>query len=150
IVTTDGGEIMPPVRSGKKLTPKQIDLLRRWIASGGHYQQHWAFLPPQRSASPTVKAPQWSRNPIDHFVLARLERENLTPSPRASRETLIRRLSLDLLGLPPTPAEIDDFLADRSPAAYERLVDRLLASPHHGERWGRHWLDAARYADSDG
>jgi hypothetical protein len=143
-------ETMPPPQTGKKLSAKQIQLLRNWIADGATYQVHWAFLPPVRSPLPKVVAASWVRNPIDFFVLARQEREGLHPSPPASKETLIRRLSLDLTGLPPSPADIDAFLADRSPDAYERLVDRLLASPAYGERWGRHWLDAARYADSDG
>src|SRR5207237_4459069 len=99
---------------------------------------------------PVVKGASWPRNPIDQFVLARLEKEGLAPSPEADRVTLIRRLSLDLIGLPPTPAEVDAFVADPSPRAYENLVDRLLASPHYGERWGRHWLDLARYADTNG
>ena len=111
---------------------------------------HWAFLAPARPALPAVKNEAWVRNPIDRFVLAKLEAAGLAPSPEASRTQLIRRLSLDLTGLPPTPAEIDRFLADEAPDAYERLVDRLLASPHYGERWGRHWLDVARYADTNG
>jgi hypothetical protein len=113
-------------------------------------QQHWAFVKPARLAPPQVKNKSWSRTPIDQFVLARLEKEGLTPSPEADRVTLLRRLSLDLIGLPPSVAEVDAFLNDKSPYAYEKQVERLLASPHYGERWGRHWLDAARYADSDG
>jgi len=112
--------------------------------------RHWAFQPPQRPSAPKVKNPRWVRNPIDAFVLARFEQEKVTPSPEADRATLIRRLSLDLLGLPPTPAEVEAFRNDKRPEAYERLVDALLTSPHFGERWGRHWLDMARYADSDG
>ncbi|MBU6400555.1 MAG: DUF1549 domain-containing protein [Verrucomicrobia bacterium] len=112
--------------------------------------RHWSFIPPVRHPPPTVKNRRWVRNPIDAFVLARLEREGVKPSPQADRPTLIRRLSLDLTGLPPTPAEVDAFVRDRRRDAYERLVDRLLASPHFGERWARHWLDLARYADSDG
>ncbi len=150
IESGDANKMMPPPKSGKKLTPGQIDLLRRWIASGARYQQHWALIPPTRPALPKVNNPVWVRNPIDAFVLARLEREGLTPAPEASKETLLRRLSLDLTGLPPTPAEIDAFLADTAADAYEKQVERLLASPHYGERWARHWLDAARYADSDG
>src|SRR5262245_701105 len=150
ISSTEETEVMPPPSTGKKLSAKQLQLLRNWIADGATYQVHWAYVPPRRPALPTVKDTVWSRNPIDRFVLARQEREGLHPSPPADRESLIRRLNLDLLGLPPTPAEVDAFLADRSPDAYEKLVDRLLSSPHYGERWGRHWLDAARYADSDG
>lgn len=123
-----------------------------WAAPwpGASEETHWAFRAPERPAVPAVGQKGWVRNPIDAFVLARLEREGLTPSARAGRETLLRRLSLDLIGLPPTPEEIERFLADKRPDAYERQVDRLLASPHFGERWGRLWLDAARYADSDG
>ncbi|MBO0863045.1 MAG: DUF1549 domain-containing protein [Chloracidobacterium sp.] len=113
-------------------------------------KKHWAFVKPERPAAPEVKNTGWVRTPIDRFILARLEKEGLTPSPEADRVTLLRRLSLDLIGLPPTIAEVDAFLNDRSPNAYEKQVERLLASPHYGERWGRHWLDAARYADSDG
>jgi hypothetical protein len=112
--------------------------------------QHWAFTAPSRPPVPTVANKAWPRNAVDHFILARLEKEALKPSPEADRITLLRRLYLDLIGLPPTPREVEDYLADSSPSAYERVVERLLASPHYGERWGRHWLDAARYADSDG
>ena len=152
---------MPPV--GKPpLTAEQIGVLRAWIDQGAKWpndeivagtaahSDHWAFQPPKRPALPDVADKDWCRNPIDRFVLARLEKEGIAPSPEADRVTLIRRLSLDLLGLPPSPKEVDDFVADQSPDAYEKLVDRLLASPHYGERWGRHWLDLARYADSDG
>ena len=113
-------------------------------------QEHWAFKAPVRPAVPGSKKLKWARTPIDHFILARLEKEGLKPSPEADKVTLLRRLSLDLIGLPPTIGEIDAFLADNSPDAYEKQVARLLESPHYGERWGRHWLDAARYADSDG
>src|SRR5262245_21611133 len=112
--------------------------------------KHWAFIAPTRPALPQVKNGSWVKTPIDRFILARLEKEGLTPSPEADRVTLLRRLSLDLIGLPPTVAEVEAFLHDKSPNAYEKQVERLLASPHYGERWGRHWLDAARYADSDG
>ena len=111
---------------------------------------HWAFKSPVKTTLPPVKNKSWLRNPIDNFVLARLEKEKLKPSPEADQATLLRRLSLDLIGLPPTIAELDAFLADKNKDAYEKQVDRLLASPHYGERWGRIWLDAARYADSDG
>jgi mono/diheme cytochrome c family protein len=150
ITSRDPGEAMPPPKSGKKLTAREVELLRRWIAEGAAYERHWAFVPPRRPAVPDVKDAAWCRNEIDRFILARLEREGLKPSPEADRETLLRRLTLDLVGLPPSPAELDAFLADRSPDAYEKQVERLLASPHYGERWGRLWLDAARYADSDG
>jgi mono/diheme cytochrome c family protein len=141
---------MPPPEFGKTLTPKQVALLREWVAQGATYAEHWAFTAVEAPAIPEVSNPAWVRNPIDAFVLARLDREGLSPSPEADRVTLIRRLSLDLIGLPPTVEEVDAFVADRSPDAYEQLVERLLASPHYGERWGRLWLDAARYADSDG
>ncbi len=141
------------------LAEAQVAILRTWIDEGasgvpgseppGVYT-HWSFVPPVRSAPPAVRQKTWPRNPIDQFVLARLEREGIAPSPEADRTTLLRRLSLDLTGLPPTPAEIESFLADTAPNAYERAVDRLLASPHYGERWGRVWLDVARYADSNG
>src|SRR5215813_8880875 len=113
-------------------------------------EKHWAFVAPVRPPTPEVKNKAWARNPIDAFILARLERENLAPSPEADKITLLRRLSLDLIGLPPTPEEVDAFVKDTSKAAYEKQVERLLQSPHYGERWGRHWLDGARYADSDG
>src|SRR5437660_5616661 len=113
-------------------------------------RNHWAFKPPVRPPVPNGKNRKWTRNPIDHFVVARLEKEGLKPSPDADRATLIRRLNLDLTGLPPTPKEVDEFVRDKSPEACDTLVERLLASPHYGERWGRHWLDVARYADSNG
>jgi Protein of unknown function (DUF1553)/Protein of unknown function (DUF1549)/Planctomycete cytochrome C len=150
VTTDDESTVMPPPKSGKRLTPAQVDLLRRWIAQGASYQQHWAFIPPVRPNIPAVHRTGWTRTPLDAFVLARLEKEGLSPSVEASKETLLRRLFLDLIGLPPTPAQIDAFLADTSKTAYEKQVERLLASPAYGERWARHWLDAARYADSDG
>ena len=150
LVTTDPDDLMPPPKSHRKLTPAQIDLVRRWIDEGANWSQHWAFIPPARPALPKIKNTAWPRNAIDHFVLAELEKNNLSPSPAASRETLLRRVSLDLTGLPPTPAEVDTFLADTAPDAYEKVVDRLLRSPRYGERMVWDWLDAARYADSNG
>jgi mono/diheme cytochrome c family protein len=152
-------EVMP--KEGPRLTAEQIGVLRAWIDQGAPFpdsasvvlrdpHEHWAFKPVQRPAIPAVQLAAWVRNPIDAFVLARLEKESLAPSPEADRTTLLRRLSLDLIGLPPTIAEVDAFIADADADAYQKQVDRLLASPHYGERWGRHWLDAARYADSDG
>jgi hypothetical protein len=142
------------------LSVEQISLLKAWIdqgaawpeiaATGKDPRNHWAFKTPVRPAVPQPNSKSWARNPIDKFILARLEQEKLKPSPEADKITLLRRLSLDLTGLPPTIGAVDAFLADKSPDAYEKQVDRLLASPHYGERWGRHWLDAARYADSDG
>jgi hypothetical protein len=136
---------MPPAESGKQLTAAQIELLRRWIAEGAEYEAHWAFFPPQRP-----RVPDPLSNPIDGFVLTRLMREGLSPSPSTDKTTLLRRVSLDLTGLPPTPDEVDAFLADDSPDAYEKAVDRLLMSPHYGERMAIPWLDFARYADSNG
>ena len=127
-----------------------MDLFRRWIVEGANYQAHWAFQPPQRPAIPAVKNVDWPRNHLDRFVLAELEKQGLSPSTEADPLTLLRRMTLDLTGLPPTLAEIDAFLADRSGSAYANSVERLLESPHYGERWGRIWLDGARYADSDG
>jgi hypothetical protein len=141
---------MPPPASGKKLTARQIGLLKAWIEQGAKWQKHWAFIPPRLPNPPAVNDSDWMRNPIDAFVLARLEQEGLAPSPEAQRVTLLRRVTLDLTGLPPTPAEIDGFLADRSPDAYEKAVDRLLGSPRFGERMASRWLDAARYADTSG
>lgn len=141
---------MPPASTGHALNEAQANLLRRWIEEGGEFDEHWSFRPITKPQTPPVKNAAWVRNPIDRFVLARLERERLAPSPEADRATLLRRLSLDLWGLPPEPAQVAEFLEDSSPDAYERLVDRLLASPHFGERWGRHWLDLAHYADSEG
>src|SRR5579872_6722260 len=141
---------MPPAKSGKKLSPGQIELIKTWIEQGAKWNSHWAFEAPQHPALPRVRNPAWVCNSIDEFILARLEREGLAPSPEADRTTLLRRLSLDLIGLPPTIAEVDAFLADKTDQAYGNAVDRLLASPHYGERWARIWLDAARYVDSDG
>lgn len=150
ITAEDDSIRMPPPKGGKPLKPEQVAKIKTWIEQGAEYKVHWAFLPPQRPPIPAVGNPAWCRNAIDAFILARLEKEGLQPSPEADKAALIRRLSLDLIGLPPTIAEVDAFLADESPDAYETLVNRLLDSPHYGERWGRFWLDAARYADSDG
>jgi hypothetical protein len=141
---------MPPVASGKALTDQQVALIKRWVEEGAQWQQHWAYLPPKRPAPPAVTLKSWVRNPIDQFILARLEQENLKPSPEAGRATLLRRVTFDLTGLPPTPQELDDFLNDKSPQAYEKVVDRLLRSPHYGERMALQWLDLARYADTHG
>jgi hypothetical protein len=149
-VTAMGALQMPPASTGKRLKPAEAALLRKWIAQGAVYKSHWAFARPQRPTLPAVKNAAWARNPIDRFILARLEREGLTPSPPADRYTLLRRVSLDLIGLPPTPQEVADFSNDRSPDAYEKVVDRLLASPHYGEKWARMWMDLARFADSAG
>jgi mono/diheme cytochrome c family protein len=147
---TGAGPIMPPEASHKKLTPQQIATLKWWVTEGAEYESHWSYIPPKRPAVPKVKDMKWVRNPIDNFILARLEREGLKPAPEADRRTLARRLSLDLTGLPPDPADVEAFVADKSPDAYEKLVDKFMASPQWGEHRGRYWLDAARYGDTHG
>jgi hypothetical protein len=148
ITEADAKRRMPPAKSGKHLTERQVELIRRWIAQGGKWQKHWSLIPPRRPPLPPAEG--WGRNAIDRFVLTRLKQEGLRPSPEADRRTLIRRLSFDLTGLPPTPAEVDAFLADTSGEASEKVVDRLLASPHYGERMATYWLDVVRYADTGG
>ncbi|MCA9270898.1 MAG: DUF1553 domain-containing protein [Planctomycetales bacterium] len=150
IESADADEHMPPPDSGKKLTPDEVQLLKRWIASGAEWQEHWAFAPPVRPALPDVKNMTWPAGAIDRFVLARLEAERLSPSAPADKQALLRRVTFDLTGLPPTLEELDAFLQDDSPEAYEKVVDRLLASPRYGEHMGRFWLDAARYGDTHG
>ncbi len=141
---------MPPKKTGKILSKQQTDLLRRWIEEGGKWAGHWAYVPPQRPTPPRVKNQKWPRNELDRFILSRLEQKGLPPNPEADRYRLARRATLDLTGLPPTVQEVDAFLADKNPDAYEKLVDRLLASPHFGERMALAWLDQARYADTSG
>ena len=150
IHSTDPDMLMPPPTSNRRLSDEQKQLLDRWIEAGAEYKPHWAFTPPVRPAPPAVQQTDWPRNDVDRFVLAKLEAAGLKPSPEADRDTLIRRLHADLTGLPPTPEEVDAFVADSRPDAYELLVARLLASPHYGERMALPWLDAARYADSNG
>jgi mono/diheme cytochrome c family protein len=150
VAAEDEDERMPPARTGKRLAPAEIELLRAWIAAGAEFEEHWAYVPPRRPPVPPVALEGWARNEVDRFILARLEKEGLAPSPEAGRETLIRRLSLDLRGLPPALEEVDAFLADRAAGAYERLADRFLDSPQFGEHMAQWWLDLARYADSDG
>jgi cytochrome c553 len=150
ITSTDPDVVMPPPEAGERLSDKQVDLLRRWIAAGGAYEPHWAYVPPKRPAVPAVEDTAWLKNDIDRFILARLEAEGLKPQPEADRATLARRLALDLTGLPLEPGEIDAFVADTAPDAVERLVDRLLAADGYGEHMARQWLDLARYADSAG
>jgi hypothetical protein len=150
VTSDDNEERMPPPKSNRQITPQQIELLKRWIDEGAVWGKHWAYEAPERPSVPAVKNAAWPINAIDQFVLARLEQEGLSPSPTAAKETLIRRATLDLTGLPPTPEEIDAFLRDSSAQAYETLVDRLLKSPHYGERMAWEWLDAARYADTNG
>ena len=149
ITHPDPDKRMPPADSGHSLTTRQIELLRRWIDEGAKWDTHWAYTAPVRPDPPAASS-DWVRNPIDQFILARLSREGLKPSKEADKATLLRRVTYDLTGLPPTPAEVDSFLADRSPDAYEKRVDALLQSPHYGERMAVPWLDAARYADTHG
>ena len=159
LTATEKGKRMPP--AGAPLTTDQIATLKTWIDGGAKWplttaakadprRSHWAYQPIKKSAPPAVKQSTWLRNPIDSYVLARLEKENIQPSPEATRTTLLRRVKLDLLGFPPTPQEVTEWLADTRPDTYERWVDRFLQSPHYGERWARPWLDLAHYADSDG
>ncbi len=150
ITHKDDAMRMPPIESGRSLTPQEIELLTEWIKQGAKWQSHWSFVAPVRPQLPQVKNTAWPKNKLDYFVLARLEQEGLQPSPEADRATLLRRASFDLTGLPPTLPELDDFLKDSSPNAYEKVVDRLLTSPRYGERMAYKWLDAARYADTNG
>lgn len=151
VSSSDTARRMPPAWSGAvKLQDREIDLLTRWIAQGAQWQKHWSFMPPVRPDIPVVSNRVWPKNPIDNFVMTRLDREGLMPSPEADGRTLLRRVSFDLTGLPPSPAEVKAFLGDPSPNAYEKIVDRLLASPRYGERMAMRWLDAARYADTNG
>ena len=150
IFAEDPDERMPPRSANSALSESERQILKQWVVEGATYDVHWAFVKPVRPDTPRVSDSRGLRNPIDAFVLARLDQQGLKPSPEADRATLLRRVSLDLIGLPPTPEEVEAFVSDRSPDAYEKLVDRLLASPHYGERWARRWLDLARYADTNG
>jgi len=150
ITAADASVRMPPEETKKSLTADEIALLRRWIAEGAKYETHWAFTAPSRPKTPDTTSAAWPRGSVDRFILARLQLDGLAPSAEASRPALIRRLTLDLTGFPPTLAEVDAYLADQRPDAYERLVDRLMASPHYGERMALDWLDAARFADTHG
>ncbi|MBL4884907.1 MAG: PSD1 domain-containing protein [Planctomycetaceae bacterium] len=150
INSKDADLMMPPADSNRQLTVEQKELLELWINQGAKFESHWAYETPTRPAQPETKDKQWARNAVDHFVLNKLEAEGIAPSPEADRVTLIKRLSIDLIGLPPTRQEVDAFVADTDPQAYEKLVDRLLSSKHYGERMALPWLDAARYADSNG
>jgi hypothetical protein len=145
-----GKELMPPAKTKKTLTAAQKETLRRWVAEGAEYQSHWSLIAPKRPALPAVKNAAWVRNPIDRFILAELEKQGLAPAPEADRRTLARRLSLDLTGLPPTPADVEAFVSDKSPDYYERYVDKLMKTQQWGEHRGRYWLDVARYADTHG
>ncbi len=148
ITSTDPDVRMPP--EGERIAPKDIETIRQWIVEGANYSEHWAYRPLRSPTLPVVNNEAWCRTPIDYFVLSKLEQQNIEPSPPADCATLIKRIYYDLLGIPPSTDAVDRFIGDQSPIAYENLVDRLLASPRFGERWGRHWLDKARYADSDG
>jgi hypothetical protein len=148
VTAGDPMEVMPPTKTGKKLTPREVEILRQWVKDGAPYATHWAYQKPTRPAIPPATA--WVRNPVDAFIYQRLTREGLSPSPEADRYALIRRVSLDLTGLPPTVEDVDAFAKDAAPDAYERMVDRVLAKPAFGEHWARFWLDLARYADSAG
>ena len=150
ISAADPAHRMPPAYSQKSLTPAQIAKLKLWIEQGAEWKEQWAYKAPVAAAPPVIKNVAWPKNPIDKFVLAKLEAKQLEPAAPADRRTLIRRVALDLTGLPPTPAEIEAYLKDASPAAYEHMIDRYLASPHYGEQRARYWLDAARYGDSNG
>ncbi len=137
--------VMPPPKLGKKPTSREVEILRQWIEQGARYATHWAYVPPVRQPAPMVSDPSWPSGAIDRFILARLDREGLRPSPPTDRHALLRRVSLDLTGLPPSPEEVARFVNDPSPDAYERAVDALLASPSYGERWAAVWLDLGRY-----
>lgn len=150
ILTVDEDEVMPPPKTGKKLTAAQISLLKRWVDEGAKWEVHWAFEKPARPELPSVQAQAWAKNEVDHFILEKLEKEKLAPQPEADKATLLRRTSLDVTGIPPTIEELDAYLADGSPDAHEKVVNRLLDSSRHGEHMARYWLDGARYADSHG
>ncbi|MBI4623252.1 MAG: DUF1553 domain-containing protein [Verrucomicrobia bacterium] len=150
IESTKEDEVMPPPKAHKDLNREEIALLRQWVKEGATYEKHWAYLRPEPAALPATRRQDWGHNAIDRFVLARLEKEGLSPSPEADKHALIRRVTFDLTGLPPTPEEIGAFVSDPAPSAYERLVDRLLASPRYGEHRAHYWLDAARHADTTG
>ena len=151
IITTDEDDIMPPPKTGHPLTKAEIETLKRWIQQGAEYADHWAFSKPARPEVPESRSSKrWAANGVDHFIFERMDEAGLKPAKQADRHALVRRLSLDLIGLPPTPQEVEAFVNDKSENAYEKLVDRLLASPHYGEKWARMWLDLARYADSAG
>jgi hypothetical protein len=150
ISSDDDAEMMPPPSTKKPLSIAQKTILKQWAGEGGKFRDHWSFISPKQAEMPKVRQGDWPKSPIDYFVLTKLEANGLKPSPPADRYTLVRRVYLDLIGLPPMPEEADGFVNDKSPDAYEKLVDRLLQSPHYGERWARRWLDLARYADTNG
>jgi hypothetical protein len=150
LTNPDASKRMPPAYSGHTLTARQIETVKQWISEGAKWQPHWAFVAPKRPDPPALRDASWVKNPVDNFILARLDKEGLKPSPQADKSTLLRRVTYDLTGLPPTIAELNSFLADKSPDAYEKRVDALLKSPRYGERMAMQWLDLARYADTHG
>jgi len=150
IAAADLDDKMPPSDFHKQLTSEQMETLGRWILQGAEWEQHWAFIPPKKVELPAINNPEWANNPIDHFIHARLDEEKMTPNEEADRRTLVRRIALDVTGLPPTPAQAAEFVNDASPDAYENMLDRFLDSPRYGEHMARYWLDAARYADTNG
>jgi len=150
VVSTDETLVMPPKKVGKGLSAAEVATLKAWVAQGADYAAHWAYVKPVRPKLPDVKDALWANNAVDRFILARLEAEGLKPTPPAERAALLRRVTIDLTGLPPTLEDAERYLKDERPGAYERAVDRLLASPAFGERWAAPWLDLARYADSQG
>lgn len=150
ILSTDPDEVMPPAEAHKVLKPEQLAALRQWVAEGAKYEPHWSFIAPVRPSLPAVSNPGWERNPVDNFILAELDKNHLAPAPEADRRSIARRLSLDLTGLPPEPEVVENFVSDPDPQAYEKLVDRMMATPEWGEHRGRYWLDYARYADTHG
>src|ERR1700712_624297 len=150
IAARDTSVLMPPPASNLKLNEREISLIKKWISQGAKYEKHWAFVPPKSPSLPEVKNKQWTKNEIDYFVLSKQEKKGVTPNPEADKERLLKRVSLDLNGLPPTIEMMDGFLADNAPNAYEKVVDQLLKSPAYGEKMAVHWMDVARYADSHG
>ena len=150
ISSKDTSILMPPPSSNLKLNSREIDLIEKWISQGAKYETHWSFTRPKKSPLPKVKDAKWAKNEIDHFVLSKMEQKNLEPNQEADKEYLLKRLSLDLTGLPPSIAMMNQFMADKTPGAYEKAVDQLLKSPAYGEKMALHWLDVARYADSHG
>ena len=150
ITSTDPDEVMPPPNAGDKLSDQEINIIKKWISEGGKYEKHWSYQKPKRPAVPNSNFKASIKNPIDNFIHNKLEANDLKPSPQASKETLIRRASLDLTGLPPTEDESKQYLQDQNENAYEKMIDRLLAKKSYGEHWARMWLDLARYADSAG
>ncbi len=150
IFHTDPDEVMPPPKTHKKLKAREKEALKQWIAEGAEYEEHWSFIPPKRPQAPAVKDTAWTKNEVDRFILARLETAGLKPSQEADHYKLIRRVSLDLRGLPPSLKEVDQYINDEKPGAYQRMVDRMMSSPHFGEKMALLWMDLGRYGDTNG